>query len=214
MSKRTNLDIKDAAFLNIVHNLQHPTFHPTTESTQTTRVNGSNMNFSPLPAAKYGKSTKRLTQRRQSVNQNKSGLEAETVRALGPLHSGRSKKKLAVEKQWESHILSIKDKDKSIEDYAGRETTGARKQVEDAEAAISQEQENTEAAENAGLTTTEPEKTFPAMIVASGDYLSDIASSDDGEDGEDQDDEETEEGQLREDDEPGWVMGTITNSVP
>jgi len=28
--------------------------------------------------------------------------------------------------------------------------------------------------------------------------------------GEDEDDEETEQGKLNEDDEPGWVMGTIT----
>jgi len=35
----------------------------------------------------------------------------------------------------------------------------------------------------------------------------------DGEDGEDEDDEETEFGQLSEDDEPGWAMGTITKPV-
>ena len=51
------------------------------------------------------------------------------------------------------------------------------------------------------------------MLVAIGDSLSDLASSDDGEDGEDDDDEETEQGKLSEDDEPGWVMGTITKTV-
>jgi len=61
-----------------------------------------------------------------------------------------------------------------------------------------------------GLTKGEPEKTFQEMMVAIGDSLSDLASSDDGEDEEDEDDEETEQGQLSEDDEPGWVMGTIT----
>jgi len=51
------------------------------------------------------------------------------------------------------------------------------------------------------------------MLVAIGDSLSDLASSDDGEDGEDQDDEQTEQGKVSEDDEPGWVMGTITKMV-
>jgi len=43
--------------------------------------------------------------------------------------------------------------------------------------------------------------------------LSDLASSDDWEDGEDEDDEETAQGKLSEDDNPGWVMGTITKTV-
>jgi hypothetical protein len=51
------------------------------------------------------------------------------------------------------------------------------------------------------------------MLVAIGDSLSDHASSDDGEDGEEEDDEQTGQGNLSEDDEPGWVMGTITNTV-
>jgi len=50
------------------------------------------------------------------------------------------------------------------------------------------------------------------MIVAIGDSLSVLASSNNGEDGEDEDDEETEKGQLSEDDEPGWVKGTITQT--
>jgi hypothetical protein len=51
------------------------------------------------------------------------------------------------------------------------------------------------------------------MLVANGDSLSDLASSDDGENGEDEDDEETEQGKLSEDDEPGWVKSTITKTV-
>jgi hypothetical protein len=65
-----------------------------------------------------------------------------------------------------------------------------------------------------GLTTTELEKVFDEMIVAIGDSLSDFASSHDGDDGEDEDDEETEKGQLSEDDDPGWVVGTIIKMVP
>jgi hypothetical protein len=68
-------------------------------------------------------------------------------------------------------------------------------------------------AEIAGSTSREPEKTCEEMLVAIGDNLSDHVSSDDGEDGEEEDDEETEQGNLSEDDEPGWVMGTITNTV-
>jgi hypothetical protein len=68
-------------------------------------------------------------------------------------------------------------------------------------------------AELTGLTSRKPEKTIQEMLVAIGDSLSDLASSDDREDGEDEDVEETEQGKLSEDDEPGWVMGTITKTV-
>ena len=52
------------------------------------------------------------------------------------LHTVLSKQKLAAEKQQEMHFLSNEEKEKWIEDYVERETAGARKQVEDAEAAI------------------------------------------------------------------------------
>jgi hypothetical protein len=52
------------------------------------------------------------------------------------------------------------------------------------------------------------------MLVAIGDTVSVLASSDDGEDGEEEDDEETEQGNWSEDDERGRVMGTITKTVP
>ena len=71
-----------------------------------------------------------------------------------------------------------------------RETAGARKRVEDAEAAVQQEQDDMTQAEIAGLTSREPEKTFEEMLVAIGDSLSDLASSDDGEDGDEEDDED------------------------
>jgi hypothetical protein len=51
------------------------------------------------------------------------------------------------------------------------------------------------------------------MLVAIGESLSDLARSDDGEDGEDDDDEETDQVKLSDDDEPGWVMGTIAKTV-
>jgi len=68
-------------------------------------------------------------------------------------------------------------------------------------------------AEIAGVINREPENTVEEMMVAVGDSLSDLASSEDGEDGEVKDDEDTEQGKLSEDDEPGWVMGTNTNMV-
>jgi len=176
-------------------------------------VNAPKKTFFPLPAGRYGKSTKRSTQGHHHANEGKSGLEAERVRALGALRSLRSKKKLAAEKRREAHFLSNEEKEKCIEDYVERETAGARKRVEDAEAAVQQEQDDMTQAEIARLTSREPEKTFEEMLVAIGDILSDLASSDDGENGEDEDDEETEQGKLSDDDEPGWVMGSITKSV-
>jgi len=111
------------------------------------------------------------------------------------------------------HFFSNEEKAKWIADHGERETTGARNRVEDAEAAVQQEQDYMTHGEIAGLTTREPEKTFEDMLDAMCDTLSDLASSDNREDGEDQDDEKTEQGQLREDDKPGWVMGTITKMV-
>jgi len=111
------------------------------------------------------------------------------------------------------HIFSQEDKYICIEYYGERETAGARKRVEDAETGVPQVQEETRKAENTGLTNREPEDTFQEMMVAIGNSLSDLSSSEAEEDVEDENDEETELSQLSEDDEPGWVMGTITNTV-
>jgi hypothetical protein len=52
------------------------------------------------------------------------------------------------------------------------------------------------------------------MLNAIRDSLSDLVSSEDEEDGKHKEDEEnTELGMPREDDEPGWVMGTISKRV-
>jgi len=176
-------------------------------------VNAPNKNVSPLPVGRYGKSKKWSTQRRHQPNEGMSGLEAERIRGLGALRSLRSKKKLAAEKQRQMPLLSNEENEKWIEYYVERETAGARKRVEDAEAAVQQEQDDMTHAEIAGLMSREPEKWFEEMPVAIGDSLSDLASSDDGEDGEEEDDEETEQGNLSKDDEPGCVMGTITDTV-
>jgi len=111
---------------------------------------------------------------------------------------------LAAEKRREMHFLSNQENEKWIEDSVERETAGARTRVEDVEAAVQQEQNEMMHAELAGLTSRKTERTFEGMLVAIGDSLSDLASSDDGEDGEDDDDEETEQGKLSEDDEPGY----------
>jgi len=213
MSKRTNFDIQDAACLQILHNLQHPTSRLTTQSTQTTMVNAPKNYFSPLPAARKGKSIHRSTQRRHQLDHGKSGFDADRVRALGALRSLRSKKSLAVEKRREMHFISNDVKVTWIEDLVERETAGARKRVEDAEAVVQQEQDEMTHADLAGLTFRTPEETFEEILVAIGDSLSDLASSNNGEDGEDEDDEETAKGKLSEDDDPGWVMGTLTKTV-
>jgi len=78
-----------------------------------------------------------------------------------------------------------------------------------------QEQEDISTAENAGATTRKPKNMFEEMLNAVGDSLSDLASSNDEQDGEDEEDDEedAELGKLRDDDEPGWVMGTIFITV-
>jgi len=107
-------------------------------------------------------------------------MEADPVRALGALRSLRSKKKLAAEKRRETHFLSHEETEKWIEDYVERETAGAKKRVEDAEAAVQQEQDDRTNAGIARLTSREPEKPCAGMLVAIGDSLSDLATSDDG----------------------------------
>jgi len=178
-------------------------------------VNAPKRNFSPLPAGKYGKSTKQSTCRWYQANEGNRGLEAERVQALGALHSLRSKKKRSVEKRHQTYCLSNKEKEKWIEDYGERETAVARKQVQDAETAIMQELKDMTTAESAGVTTRKPEITFEEMLNAIGDSLRDLASSDDEQDGEDEKDDEEEKqlGKLSDDDEPGWVMGTISKTV-
>jgi len=121
--------------------------------------------------------------------------------------------KIVAENWWIAHFLSNVAKEKWIEDYVERETAGARKRVEAAEAAVQQAPEDEKKAEHSGLTNREPEMTFQEMMVAIRDSVSDLASSGNGEDEEDEDDEETEKGKLSEDDEPGWVMGPITKTV-
>ena len=70
-------------------------------------------------------------------------------------------------------------------------------------------------AEHAGLTTTKPEIPLEEILNAIADNLSDHASSYDWEDGEDEFDNEDdpELGKPSEDDEPGWVIGTISRTV-
>jgi hypothetical protein len=123
--KPTNLDIKEAACLHAVHFLQHPTSPRPTRSTQDTMVNAPKKNLSPLPAGKYGKSTKHSTLQRHQVNNDKSGMEADRVRVMGALYSLRSKKILAAEKQRIIHFFSKEEREKWIEDYVERETAVA-----------------------------------------------------------------------------------------
>jgi len=111
------------------------------------------------------------------------------------------------------YYLKNQDKEQWIEDCIERKPTGARKRVKATEAAVQQQQEDMKNAENAELTNREPEKTFQEMMVALGECWSERASSDDGEDREDEDDEKTEQGKLSEDDEPGWVIGTVSKMV-
>jgi len=111
------------------------------------------------------------------------------------------------------HHCSYADNDEWVEDYVERETTGARKLVEDAGAADQHVHDDMTHTQITGSTSRAPEKTFQEMLVAITDRLSDIASFDHGEDGEAAGDEETGQGKLGKDDKPDWVMGTITTMV-
>jgi len=75
-------------------------------------VNVPEKNPLPLPAGKYGESTKRSTRWRHHANQGKSSLDAERVRALGALRNLLSTKKLEEGKRWDTHLLSNKEKEK------------------------------------------------------------------------------------------------------
>jgi len=190
-------------------------------------VNAPKRNLSPLLVGKYGKSTKHFTQWRHQANKDKSGLEAERDRALGALCSLLSKKKLAADKRQETHFLNNKEKEKWIEDYVERETAVARKRVQDAQSAMMQEQECVGNVDNGWLTITQPEITLEEMLNAIGVSLSDLASSKDEEDAEDEDhnedahdneDEDDNEkdtglGKRSDDNEPGWVMSTMSKTV-
>jgi len=213
MIKCTNLDVKHAACLHIVLISQHPTSRPTTKSTQTAMVNAPKDDFWPLAARYYGKSTMPFTRRCHQANEGKSGRDTDKVGAFEALRSFRSKKQLVAKKGQDMHFISNAEKEKLIKDYVERETAQARKRVDDAEAAITQEQTDQRPAENAGLTTREPKKPFQEMMVAMGNGQSDRASSDDGEVGQDEADAQTKLGKRSEDDEPCWVLCALFSMV-
>jgi len=112
------------------------------------------------------------------------------------LRSLRSETQLAAGKQREPRFSSHEEKVKWMEDYVETETAVARKRVENAEAAIQQQQEHMRNAEKAGLTITKPGTTFEEMVNAIGDRLSDVACSTDGEDGEHEDHDDDEDTEL------------------
>jgi len=70
-------------------------------------------------------------------------------------------------------------------------------------------------AENAEATTSMLDTTFEEMLNATGDSLSNLASSDIQQSGEDEEDDEEdlELGKLSDDDETGLVMGMIPKRV-
>jgi len=157
---------------------------------------------------------KQSTQWRHQANKDKSFLEVARVQAWGALHSLQSEKKVSAEKGLQIHFLSNEEKEKWIKDHGDWGTAVARKRLQDAETAIMQEQEDMRNTKNARFTTTKTETTYMDMFNAIGESLRDRASSNDEEDGEDEDDEkDIDLGKLSKADEPGWVMGTIPNTV-
>ena len=96
-----------------------------------------------------------------------------------------------------------------------RETAVATKRVEDAATANKQEQDDMWNAKNVGLTTRKPNRTVEEMFNAICVSLSDYARSDYQENGDHKEDdaEDTDVSERNKDDEPGYVMGTIFNTV-
>jgi len=122
---------------------------------------------------------------------------------------------LAARKPWESHFIHNEQQEQWIDDFMHRETTVARQRVQDAETAMELEQDDMRNAENAGLTTTKPGTTFEEMLNAIGESLRNLPSCNDRDKCGDEDDDESDpaRGKLSKDDEPGWVMGTISGTV-
>ena len=78
-----------------------------------------------------------------------------------------------------------------------------------------QPQEDMSTTENVGATTRKPRKTVQDMLKSVGDSLNDFGSSNDEQDGQDEEDDkqDTERSKLSDDDEPGWMMSTISKTV-
>jgi len=113
------------------------------------------------------------------------------------------------------HFLSPRDQEEWTKHYVDTETTVASKRVQDAGTAIMQEQEDKSNAGKPGSTTRKPEKTFDEMMNAIEDSVSNLGRSDNEEHGEDEDNDEEGKvlGKLSLDEDPGWVMGTISTTV-
>jgi hypothetical protein len=113
------------------------------------------------------------------------------------------------------HCLSNDEHEKWIEDYVEKETTAARKKVQVTETVIMQELEDMATSDNAGATTRKPETMFDGMLNAIPASPSHLASSNDEQNGEGEEDneEDTELGKLSDDDNPGWVKGTISDTL-
>jgi hypothetical protein len=92
------------------------------------------------------------------------------------------------------------------------ETSVARKRVQDAAIAIMQDKTP---AENGGATTRQHEPRFEEIMNTIRDSLSDLACSDHEQDEEHEEDDEdvSELNKLSDDDEPGWVMDTISKTI-
>jgi len=76
---------------------------------------------------------------------------------------------------------------------------------------MKQEQVDMRSAASRGMTSRESGQMFEEMLDAIRDSLRNLASLDDEEDGQNK--EDTMQGKLSKDDEPGWVMSTITKTV-
>ena len=142
-------------------------------------------------------------------------MEVKRVQALAALCSLQYKKKLSVEKTLETDFSSNEETEKYIENYVQRENAVTRKRVQNKETAIIEKLNDMTTAEMVRGTTRKPKTTVKEIMNDIGDSLSNLASSYDEQDSEDDDDDETDTELCKrnDDDEPGWVMGTMCRTV-
>jgi len=144
----TNLDIKDAAYLHVVHTFQYPTAHSTAKPIQNPLANSQKENYLHIPVVIFGKYTMPSRPWYLQANLRQGGMEADSFGGLWALRSILSNKKLVGEQTQESQISSNEEKEKLIKDNMDGESAGARMSLDDAETLIKEEHQDVKNAAN------------------------------------------------------------------
>jgi hypothetical protein len=175
-------------------------------------VNAPKKNISLHPEGKYDKSTKKSIHRRHQAKKARAAWWQNGSQHWEYSAACDLKRSLRQRKSRKHTFSRNEEKEKWIEHFVERETAVAGKWVQDTETAIMQDMTT---AENGCATSGKPATRFAYMLNAIADSVSDLASSNDEQNGEDEEDDEedTQLSKISDNDEPGGVMGTITNTV-